>query len=983
MRITLTAVLILSAISFSFAQVPGVKWTNYYSSIFGNSGVGQSIFDAKKMPDGGFILVGNDSAYSYNKESYLKKNVGSRPFMLRVDKDGNSLWHLNFNGVDPYNASFTSVDVTSTGDIIVTGYGRNYPQPVKYFIAKYTSDGIPIWSKIYGGATGISKAYSIVQTSDAGCIVAGVTTSNDGDVVGNHNAGTNDVWLLKLDDNGNIQWKKCFGGSADDSAYSVIPTPDDGFVVVGSSTSTDGDLTANNGVSDAWIFKINNSGNLVWQKNIGGSGYENFQSVVFNSDTSYTITGFTSSSSITNNGNYGLRDLWLIKMKDGSGDIQWSKNFGGSGDEQGLSVQKTIGNGYLIAGYTESTDGDVSGNNGLSDAWLLKLDANANLQWQKCVGTNKNDVGMAAIYLSETDFAIAGFAEPATPTGQYNFIDLFLSRLGNTNTIKGLVFYDANSNGIKDANETGFNEAVVTTSSNLGFQRSVISQNGLFNINVDIGSYNTSVHINNAYYNVFPSATSSNFVSYFNTDSISFAVQPLPAKRDLIINMIPTNTARPAFIGSYRIFYKNVGTDIVSDGEIVLAFNSLKIAFGSSSPSASYTNYGDTVKWYFSNFKPFDSASISINMLIGAPPYVNNGDTIKLIAFVNPVAGDLTPSNDTAILKQRLVGSYDPNDKTENNGGIIGSDYIAQGKYLNYTIRFQNTGTDTAFNVIVRDTLDSKLDWSTFEMVAASHPYAVIITNQNKIEWTFSNINLADSNINEPLSHGYVSYRIKPKSTTAVGDIINNLASIYFDYNLPVATNNALTLVQDNFTSLPIQLINFTGQLSNNTVQLNWKADQGRNFEKFEIERSLDGKIYTRIETIPFNNLIHDYHLLDNISVLQSKLIFYRLKMIDADSKFSYSKIIVFRTNPVQNNFTIYPNPARTEIFVSLLADKKQNLRIKVLDASGRIVSEHQKEVQKGTNVFPVNTFGLKAGTYILQMVLDGETKASKFAIIN
>jgi hypothetical protein len=268
-------------------------------------------------------------------------------------------------------------------------------------------------------------------------------------------------------------------------------------------------------------------------------------------------------------------------------------------------------------------------------------------------------------------------------------------------------------------------------------------------------------------------------------------------------------------------------------------------------------------------------------------------------------------------------------------------------------------------------------------MVAASHPYTASITNQNKIEWAFANINLPDSNINEPLSHGYVSYRVKPKSTATAGDVINNLASIYFDYNLPVATNNALTLVQDNFTSLPVRLLSFTGQLSNNMVHLNWKADLGRNFEKFEMERSLDGKIYNRIETVPFNHSINDYHLIDNISSLQPKQVFYRLKMIDADDKFSYSKVVVFKTNPVQNSFTIYPNPARTEVFVSLLTDRNQSLHVKILDASGRIISEQQKEIQKGTNVFPLNVFGLKPGNYILQMILNGETKASKFVIMN
>lgn len=475
--------------------------------------------------------------------------------------------------------------------------------------------------------------------------------------------------------------------------------------------------------------------------------------------------------------------------------------------------------------------------------------------------------------------------------------------------------------------------------------------------------------------------STASFSGYFDTVTINFPVRPIPNKKDLAINLVAIDRVRPGFDGSLRIIYKNVGTTTINSGEILLAKDS-RVHYASAYPAIS-SSVGDTLKWTYTNLAPGDSSSILLNQDFDVPPTLKAGDTLKYIAIITPVEGDETPLNDTAKLKLIAVSSFDPNDKTENNGGIIGSDYITQGKYLNYTIRFQNTGTDTAFNVIVRDTLDSNLDWSTFEMVAASHPYAVTITNQNKIEWDFSNINLPDSNINEPLSHGYVSYRVKPKSTATVGDVINNLASIYFDYNLPVATNNALTLVQDNFTSLPVRLLSFTGQLSNNMVHLNWKADLGRNFEKFEMERSFDGKIYNRIETVPFNHSISDYHLIDNISSLQPKLIFYRLKMIDADDKFSYSKVVVFKTNPVQNSFTIYPNPARTEVFVSLLTDRNQSLHVKILDASGRIISEQQKEIQKGTNVFPLNVFGLKPGNYILQIILNGETKASKFVIMN
>lgn len=976
MKIALTIAVTLFMFTFSFAQAPGVIWTKLYipNRLPYDENVTEGFFDAKKMQDGGFILAGFDTAFTFTKEDLLKKYTTGRPKLIRTDKNGSIQWQTYDYHVSNSGSSFTSVQPVSDG-IVATGYGStSYGGLVKYYIAKFDDNGNELWYKLYGGVTGTSRAYSIQETNDGGYIVAGITTANDGDVSGNHHAGTSDVWMLKLDGSGNIQWKKCYGGSNDDSAYAVIQTPDNGFIVVGSSTSIDGDLTGNNGASDGWILKIDGSGNLVWQKNIGGSNDEDFKGVVYNSDTSFTLTGFTSSTTITDNGNHGMRDLWLIKIKDVSGNILWSKNFGGSSDEQGFSIERTVGNGYLVGGYTESTNGDVTNNNGLADAWVLNINSDGSLIWQKCVGSNKDDFGMAALYLSPSDFAIAGSLQSIT--GPYSLLDAFLSRLGNANTIKAFLFNDANLNGAKDLGESGFNEALVTTTQS-SFQRSAVPQNGIVNIDVGLGTYNTSVHINSPYFNITPASINSTFATYFNRDSITFAIQPIPNNRDLVISVIPSWAPRPGHFQFITIFYKNIGTDIVSSGEILFKHDN-RLVFGNASPAITSSN-GDTLKWTFSNLKPFDSASI--RLAVDIPLSVHLGDTLTSMAIITPVANDVTPFDDTAILKQRVVGSYDPNDKTENNGGIIGSDYITQGKYLNYTIRFQNTGTDTAFNVIVRDTLDSKLDWSTFEMVAASHPYTVSITNQNKIEWTFANINLPDSNINEPLSHGYLSYRVKPKSTAVVGDMINNLASIYFDFNLPIATNNAITLVWDNFTPLPVKLLSFTGQLTNNMAQLHWQTANETNFERFEVERSIDGASFNKIASVAFANSLHDYKATDYVQGLQSKHIFYRLKLVDADGKFSYSKVIAFNIDAV-SRFMVYPNPANTEIFVSITADKKTTLYIKIVDATGRMVSYEQKTIEKGNNVFPVNISKLQKGNYIVQIVDGSETKANKVVIM-
>lgn len=360
-------------------------------------------------------------------------------------------------------------------------------------------------------------------------------------------------------------------------------------------------------------------------------------------------------------------------------------------------------------------------------------------------------------------------------------------------SIAGTVFLDYNKNGTKESGEPCFNNVTIKTEKQ-NYIREATPSNGSFKIDVDTGTYKTSVEPNNPYYTAVPSTATSVFASYFNSDSISLAVQQIPKKRDLSVNLAELTPARPGFQTIYRIFYKNQGTDTIADGTIQL-IKSNKLSIAASSPAYSSTS-GDTLKWNYSNLKPEDSASITIHLTVDAPPSVSIGDLLTSVATISPTAKDETPFDDTSKLVQRVVGSFDHNDKTEKNGGKITSTQIINGDYLLYTIRFQNTGTDTAFNIAIRDTLDSKVDWSTLEMVSSSHNYQLNIKEGNKLTWSFDNIQLPDSNVNEAKSNGYVIYRINPKTSLLPGDTINNTASIYFDFNLPVQTNIERTVVE-------------------------------------------------------------------------------------------------------------------------------------------------------------------------------------------
>ena len=225
------------------------------------------------------------------------------------------------------------------------------------------------WQKCLGGSND-DWAYSIQQTSDSGFIVAGYTESSNGDVSGNH--GAYDYWVVKLNSSGDILWQICLGGTNVDVAYSIQQTSDEGFIVAGYTCSNEGDVSGNHGNSDYWVVKLNSSGTIEWQKCLGGTDGDYANSIQQTSDGGFIVAGQTYSNDGDVSGNHGGSDAWVVKLNS-SGNIEWQKCLGGTGWDWENSIQQTSDGGFIVAGYTNSNDGDVSGNHGSKDYWVVKL----------------------------------------------------------------------------------------------------------------------------------------------------------------------------------------------------------------------------------------------------------------------------------------------------------------------------------------------------------------------------------------------------------------------------------------------------------------------------------------------------------------------------------------------------------------------------------------------------------------------------------
>ncbi len=281
------------------------------------------------------------------------------------------------------------------------------------------------WNKLYGGTnidwTSFSGGKSMRQTADGGYIIAGQTRSSlSGNVTGtNHDAtgGTDDIWVLKLDAAGNITWQQLLGGSSFDNASDIQQTADGGYIIAGSSTSSQsGDVTGvNNGNGDIWIVKLDAAGNKQWDKLMGGSEGEGVNAIRQTADGGYIVAGYSNTPQPggditgTNHSSFFTDDYWIIKL-DASGNKVWDKLFGGDDYDRPLSVVQTADGGYMVAGdCNSSANGDVSGtNHGDWDFWLLKLDAAGNKLWDKILGGTLWDYNANIEQTADGGFILAG-----------------------------------------------------------------------------------------------------------------------------------------------------------------------------------------------------------------------------------------------------------------------------------------------------------------------------------------------------------------------------------------------------------------------------------------------------------------------------------------------------------------------------------------------------------------------------------------------
>ncbi|CAL2094150.1 conserved protein of unknown function [Tenacibaculum sp. 190524A02b] len=344
------------------------------------------------------------------------------------------------------NDLVSSIIKTTDGGYAMTGYtassdgdfNTKTSDDSDFILLKYNANDVLEWFKTYGGSKD-DRGTKIINTIDNGFAILGFSKSNDGD--SSNNAGNSDLWLTKLDSNGTLTWEKSFGYSGVDFGTALIQTKDSGYLIVGELDVTSSGGLGNSKASkslhaggDFWAIKLNNKGEKEWSKYFGGNFTDTPQSVIETINGDFIIGGTSDSSDVDIKNNQGTYDFWVVKI-DKTGKLLWEKSFGGSQIDESFGMVETNDNDFVLVGNTRSTDKNVSQNNGAADLWLVKINTQGNLLWEKTFGGTSFDVGNSIKTMKDGHFLISGSSRSSdnqiTNKGQNDAWILKVSNQGN------------------------------------------------------------------------------------------------------------------------------------------------------------------------------------------------------------------------------------------------------------------------------------------------------------------------------------------------------------------------------------------------------------------------------------------------------------------------------------------------------------------------------------------------------------------------
>ena len=907
-------------------------------------------------------------------------------FICKLDAAGNLVWAKRLGGLG--TMSLFAMTVGADGSVYSTGgfNGNNIDfdpgagvfnissnGTSDIFISKLSASGNFVWAKSVG-STSIDEGRGIAVDGSNNVYVTGSYNAtidiDPGPGVVNFISASGDGFVLKLDQAGSYVNAYRITTAGLDIPYAMVYK--NGLIYV----TTYMDIKAA-------ITKFDLNLNVIWQKITQGTGNVWPQSITVDNAGNTIISGSFSGTSdfdpgpgFVNVTAGGSTDMFIMKL-DAEGILKWVRFTAGTSaalvaatglaaDKDGsIYVAGKFGNGYQFEpGNNNST---LTPQN--RDIFVMKLNSYGGFQWVIKMGGANNDVGNAISVDDNDNVFTTGYfintadfnPDPLVSNTLTSFAGagaVFVSQLSRTNHISGNAFIDVNNDGIRQSTESPFPYRVIKAQTNALEFFGIADTDGQYDMYVDTGNYTISLPYVPPYY----TSTVATHTATFNTaiggyDSLNnFPVFPTPGMNDLSVNVYSSGRPRPGSNVMEVISYRNTGTTTLT-GSVTLRHASALVYQQSSPVATTYSN--PLLTWNFTNLKPFESGTIYVTFSV--PTTVTGGTVLNNLATIYPVAGDQTTSNNQDSALSTVVASYDPNDKSVAPAGPVSTTFIAApSTYLDYIVRFQNTGTDTAFLVVITDTLQNTLDIKTLKIMGSSHPFSVGMEKGNMLRFTFDNILLPDSTTNELLSHGFIAFRIKPFTTLTAGTFIRNKASIFFDYNSAVTTNETETQI---LSVLPISLTDFdiTVAADCKQVLVKWSTAYEINNSFFTIEKSYDAINWLTVTTIngAMNTGTATHYSYKDISPVAGT-VYYRLKQTDSDGRSTHSLTRRVSCNDKDQFVKIYPNPVQDMLSI----ETGRSFEYFLYDTKGTLV----KTATSSTGFTKLDLTGFSKGMYLVKI---------------
>lgn len=420
---------LLIAYSLLAQQAPAIEWQR----ALGGS-LDDQAFALDLTSDGGYIIAG--LAFSNNGD--VTQNQGqSDVWVVKLNAAGEIVWQRTYGGSAAdraygirqlQNGGYVIAGASSStnGDISVNQGGSDY------WVFVVGAQGNMVWERTYGGS-GADIAFDFDLTSDGGFVVVGESASSNGDITASR--GSRDCWLIKLTSSGVLEWERSYGGTSAETGWSVRQTDDGGYILGATTSSTNGDITTPLGAEDFWVIKTDPQGTIVWQRNYGGSNSEINCVIRPTADDGFALVGGTVSSDGDITQALGLVDHWVAKLSS-SGDVLWSRSLGGSASDGPRSLDILSEGDLLITGYADSNDGDVTGSNGTRMAWVFRLSETGDLQWERAMGGSGNDTFFGGLLAPDGGYILTGSttSNSGDVTGNNGASDMWVVKLSTDYT---------------------------------------------------------------------------------------------------------------------------------------------------------------------------------------------------------------------------------------------------------------------------------------------------------------------------------------------------------------------------------------------------------------------------------------------------------------------------------------------------------------------------------------------------------------------